>query len=147
PADMYIFHAELPAGATSLEVELDFLVPSGGDFTAGRSASDRLAVLSWNTVLLYPLGPPSDNLVFEAGLQTPAGWSHATALPEAGRDGNTIRFSPVSLTRLVDSPVLMGEYLKPVVLGSGEPHHEIAVAADSPAALLLKPEWKAALDH
>jgi predicted metalloprotease with PDZ domain len=147
PTDVFLFHADVPAGAKTLDVSLDFLVPSGGDFTAGRSASDALALLSWNTVLLYPVGPPSDAILFAATLRPPAGWSHASALVEAGHDSESITFAPVSLTRLVDSPVLLGRHLQRIVLGSGEPGHEIDVAADSPAALAFKPEWKAAFDR
>ncbi|MGH9447414.1 MAG: M61 family metallopeptidase, partial [Terriglobia bacterium] len=60
-----------------------------------------------------------------------------TALPVAGRTGNEIQFKPVSLNRLVDSPVLAGEYLRVFnVTPPGETiHHEIDVAADNEAAL------------
>ena len=52
---MYEFHVDVPAGASALDVDLDYLIPPPGtNFTAGASASPRLAVLSWNTVLLYP---------------------------------------------------------------------------------------------
>jgi predicted metalloprotease with PDZ domain len=147
PVEMYAIEASLPAGATSVDVDLDFMVPTGGDFTAGRSASDQLAVLSWNTVLLYPRGVMSDAVTVQASLRVPAGWSHATALPEAGGSGEELSFAPVTLTRLIDSPVLMGAHLHPVRLGTGEPLHEIEVAADSAADLELKPEWKASFDR
>src|SRR5262249_50190545 len=118
PAAMSLSHVDVPAGAKSLEVALDFLAPSGGDFTAGRSATATLAMLSWNTVLLYPLGPPSDAIPFQAALRVPDGWTHATALSESGHDGGAVAFAPVPLSRLVDSPVLMGEHLQRLVLGS-----------------------------
>jgi predicted metalloprotease with PDZ domain len=147
PVDMFSFHVDVPAGASRLDVDLDFLLPMGGDFTAGRSASDRLGVLAWNTVLLYPQGLTSDSTVYEAALSVPEGWSWATALPEKTHSAKEVTFNPVSLTRLVDSPVLMGANLRPVRLGNGEPLHEVEFAADSPLALDLKPEWKTGLDH
>src|SRR5687767_13007993 len=38
PLEMYALHIEVPAGTTSLEVTADFLLPSSGGFTAGRTA-------------------------------------------------------------------------------------------------------------
>ena len=54
--EMYAFHLEVPAGADAVEASFDFLTPSGGNFSAGPSSTDALSLLSWNTVLLYPLG-------------------------------------------------------------------------------------------
>src|ERR1700720_420020 len=81
PIEMYEFHVDVPAGASALEVDLDYLVPPPGtNFTAGASASPRLAVLSWNTVLLYPQTTNSDALQYDATLRIPSGWKYATAL-------------------------------------------------------------------
>ena len=75
PLDMYAFQLEVPAGASAVEADLDFLAPLGsGSFTAGASASDRLAVLSWNTVVLYPKGRPGDDVRVQPSLRLPAGW-------------------------------------------------------------------------
>jgi predicted metalloprotease with PDZ domain len=147
PGDMFTFHCDVPKGATTLDVELDALLPTKGDFTAGRSATAELVVLSWNTVLLYPQGSPSDALVYEAALTLPAGWTQASALAVAGREGDEFRFQPVTLTRLVDSPVLAGAHAKDVRLGAGDPPHWLSLAADSEAALALKPEWQRGLER
>ena len=78
---MFAFNVDVPAGATSLDVDLDFLAPApGANFTAGASTTPRLAVLSWNTVLLYPRGVASDSIQVDASLRIPAGWLYATAL-------------------------------------------------------------------
>lgn len=146
PADMFAFVVDMPAGSPTLEVDLEFLIPAGGAFTAGRSASEQLAVLSWNTVLLYPAGRSSDAVTFEPRLRLPEGWSHASALPESARAGGEIAFGSVPLTRLVDSPVLMGAHLAAVRLEADGPAHELSVAADSAAALELKPAAKAGLE-
>ncbi|HET9212114.1 MAG TPA: M61 family peptidase, partial [Thermoanaerobaculia bacterium] len=54
PVEMYALHLTIPPGATRLSVKADFLFPGeGGNFTAGPSATDFLAVISWNTVALY----------------------------------------------------------------------------------------------
>ena len=56
--------------------------------------------------------------------------------------GNEITFKPVTLNRLVDSPVLAGEFYRAVdVTPPDEPiHHEIDMVSDSSAALEMSPE-------
>jgi predicted metalloprotease with PDZ domain len=134
--DGWTFHVEVPAGVNSVEASLDFISPAGGQgaYTAGMSATDKLTVLAWNTVLLYPEGWTSDELNFEASLRLPAGWKFATPLPVASQSDNEIKFKPVSLTTLVDSPVQAGQYTRVVALAPNPPE-ELDIAADSPLAL------------
>ena len=66
----------------------------------------------------------------------PANWKFGTSLAVASQSGAEIKFAPVSLTMLVDGPVITGEYLKVVPLNPGQtPPVEMDVAADSAAAL------------
>lgn len=134
--DGFTFHVQVPAGATEVSAELDFLSPATfeGGFSSGSSATDKLAVISWNEVLLYPKGWKSDDLNFSATLRLPDGWKFGTPLPIASQSGNEIRFATVSLTTLVDSPVITGEFLKVVPLAP-DPPTEMDIAADSAAAL------------
>ncbi len=141
PGEMFAFHCQVPAGVDKVEVELDMLLPSGGDFTAGRTGTDRLLLLSWNTLLLYPQGSSASALRYEASVQLPEGWDFASALPEARRAGSLVHFEPVSLERLVDSPLLAGAHLRRVAIGSGSPAHELILAADDAAALALPDEF------
>ncbi|MDI1483554.1 hypothetical protein [Polyangium sp. y55x31] len=132
--DMYAFHLEAPAGANALEVELDYLSPSQAD--AGSTASAQVAVLNWNQVLLSPKGRAPGELTYAATLRLPAGWKFGTALPVAKQSGETIAFAPVSLTTLVDSPVLSGAHFRTIPLSvSGLPSHQIDMAGDSEPAL------------
>ncbi|HJW08788.1 MAG TPA: hypothetical protein VJ483_04090 [Holophagaceae bacterium] len=139
--EMFEFHLNVPQGASAVDVELDFLTPSGGSFSAGPSATPNLALLSWNTVMLYPKGLASDAIQVEAKATLPEGWSFGTALPLASQNGATLTFKPASLTTLVDSPVLAGRFFKKVDLGEslGRPHR-LDIAADSEAALAITPE-------
>jgi predicted metalloprotease with PDZ domain len=133
--DGWTFHVEVPAGVTSVEASLDFIAPvEEGIYTAGPSATDKLAILSWNTMLLYPAGWNSDDLKYQLSLQVPAGWKFATPLPVASQNAGQIEFKPTSLTELVDSPVVTGEYMKVVPLAEN-PHQELDVTADSASAL------------
>jgi predicted metalloprotease with PDZ domain len=93
-----------------------------------------MAVISWNQVLLYPKGWKSDDINYTASLKLPQGWKFGTPLPVTNQSGNEIHFATVSLTTLVDSPVITGEFLKVVSLAQ-DPLTEMDIAADSAAAL------------
>jgi len=134
--DGWTIHVEVPAGVSQVDAELDYVSPANleGGFTAGSSATEKLTVISWNQVLLYPKGWKSDDINYTASLKLPEGWKFGTPLPVTSRDGNEIHFATVSLTTLVDSPVIAGEFLKVVPLAQ-DPPTEMDIAADSAAAL------------
>jgi predicted metalloprotease with PDZ domain len=149
--DMFTYHLTIPAGATQLEIALDYTSPVAGEggFSAGASATDKLIVISWNQLLLYPAGFTSDELIYQASLRLPAGWKFGTALPQAETPlpaadqlSGTISFQPATLTTLVDSPVLAGEFFRAVPLSPAAEARpaELDVAADSAAALDFSPE-------
>jgi len=139
--DGFTFHVEVPAGENEVVANLDYVSPSSDEpgYSAGVSATEKLYIVSWNTLLLYPAGYGSDQLTYSASLRLPAGWKFATSLHVSNQAGNNneIHFAPVSLTMLVDGPVIAGEYLKVVPLtAAGEnPPAELDIAADSAAAL------------
>ncbi|HLB86781.1 MAG TPA: hypothetical protein VJK29_03935 [Terriglobales bacterium] len=139
--DGWTIHVEVPPGAASMEAALDFISPTGPDglYTGGASATDKMAVISWNTMLLYPAGWTSDELTYDARLRLPVGWKFGTPLPVASQSAAEIRFKPASLTTLVDSPVITGEYLRVVPL-TENPLREMDIAADSAGALEAPPE-------
>jgi predicted metalloprotease with PDZ domain len=138
--DGFTIHVEVPSGVTEVAAELDYLSPATfeGGFSAGSSATDKMAVVSWNQVLLYPKGFNSNEINYVASLKIPADWKYGTALPVASTslsNGETqITFQPAPLNTLVDSPVITGEFLKVVPLAQ-DPPTEMDIAADSAAAL------------
>jgi predicted metalloprotease with PDZ domain len=133
--DGWTFHLNVPASATQLDVALDFMSPiAEGMYTAGASATEKMAVISWNTLVLYPSGWTSDQIQFQASVRLPDGWKFGTPLPVASRTGQDLQFAPVSLTTLVDSPIITGQYLRIESIGEN-PHHEMDIAADIAAAL------------
>jgi predicted metalloprotease with PDZ domain len=149
--DVFTFHVDVPAGANRLEIAFDYLEPSGagGIYTAGASSTDKLVVVSWNQNLLYPADIPAEQMMFNPQLVLPEGWKYGTALSVDREAGHEIRFKPVSLDRLVDSPVSAGQYYRVIDLTPpGEPiHHEIDLAADSEDALNMSPELKQGLTN
>ena len=141
--DVFTFHLEIPAGVSKLEASYDYLEPAGG------SATDKLLVLEWNEVVLYPAGIPAEQLSYEAKLVMPEGWKFGTPLPVEKEAGNEVSFKPISLDLLVDSPVITGEYYRAIDLTpAGEPiHHEIDMVADSEAALDMSPAIQKAMTN
>lgn len=139
PLEMYRMNITVPNSASAMTVEMDYLDPVGtGQFSAGGSMTPRLALISWNTLLLYPAAKTSEDLRYEPVLRIPAGWKYATALETVSNSGGEIRFETVSLTRLIDSPVLIGSFLREVDVPSSSSalRHTINIAADSEAATI-----------
>lgn len=135
--DGFTFHVEVPEGENEVVANLDYASPASYEagYSAGMAATEKLYIVNWNTLLLYPAGYPSDQLTYSASLRLPAGWKFGTSLHVSNQAGSEIHFAPVSLTMLVDGPVLTGEYLKVVPLRTENPPAELDVAADSPSAL------------
>jgi predicted metalloprotease with PDZ domain len=136
--DVFTFHVDVPSGAKEVEASFDYLV-SGGPVC---SATAKLLDLNWYPVLLYPAGAPSSQIIFKPTLQLPAGWKFGTALPVESQSASEIVFQSVALDRLLDSPLIAGEYYHVFDLTPpGEAiHHEIDVVSDSEAALAMSPE-------
>ncbi len=134
--DAFTFHLEIPDGVSKLDANYDYLEPDG------YSSTDKLMVLEWNDVLLYPADTPAEQLTYEAKLIMPQGWKFGTSLPLANQSDNQLSFKPISLDMLVDSPVVTGEFYKNIdITPKGEPiHHQMDIVADSEAALTMSAE-------
>jgi len=142
--DLFQFRCEVPSGSSTLEVTLDYLLPKEEGTAGPPSASAQVAVLPWNLLLLYPAGAKSDDVMFAPSVRVPSGWKFATALSRlrpATSAENEASFEPVSLTHLVDSPLLAGAYFKTYDLSPGQkPEHRLNIAADSAIATTLSSE-------
>jgi predicted metalloprotease with PDZ domain len=146
--DQFAFHLTVPEGVTTLDVSLDFLSAIGqGGFSSASSETAHLGIYSWNQVLLYPQGARTDDVMFRASMQLPAGWKSGTSLQIAKQNGDTTEYAPVSLTTLVDSPVIAGQYLREVPLDPSSSRKvyadlvgDTANSIDIPADLTEK--WK-----
>src|SRR5262249_33720568 len=134
--DLYAFHCEIPPGVAIMEAKLDYLLPKEEGTAGSPSATAQVAVLPWNLVVLYPEGAKTDDVQFSARIRVPAGWKFATALEVVGApSADSATFETISLTRLVDSPLLAGAFFKTYDLSPGQkPEHRLNVAADSAVA-------------
>jgi predicted metalloprotease with PDZ domain len=142
-SDVFTFHVDVPAGADRLDVAFDYIEPSSGGFaTSSASATDKLIVIEWNQNVLYPAGAPAAQITFHPKLVLPEGWKFGTPQHVENQSGSEISFAPLSLERLVDSPVIAGQYYRAIDLTPpGEQiHHEIDLVADSETALNMSPE-------
>jgi predicted metalloprotease with PDZ domain len=139
PIDMYEFHVTVPAGVSSIDVSLDAITTQDSAGGGGPAASSNILDLNWNAVLLYPKGVRSDDVTFAPSITLPAGWKYGTALRPAHASGGDVEFTPVSLTMLVDSPVIAGVHFRRIELTNAgdEPVHVMDVIADSESDLAI----------
>ena len=133
PVEMFAFRCDVPAGVNELEVAFDNVSQPGTTMSA------RLARIKWNRLLVYPRGLNSDAVRVDASIKLPAGWQFATALAVQRERREQVDFKEVSLTELVDSPMITGANFRRLTLASTPVLHEMNIAADSPAALDVKP--------
>ena len=143
--DMYAFHVTVPEAAQAVDVSLDAITSNDSAGGAGPAASSNLLDLNWNAVVLYPQGTDSDAVEFAPSVNLPEGWKFGTALLTARTSGDEVEFAPVSLTTLVDSPLIAGVHYRQIDLTTGpEPTHVMDLVADSEADLAIKPDELAA---
>jgi predicted metalloprotease with PDZ domain len=130
--DMWAFHLQVPAGVREIEASFDTLTYNG----RSSAASSKVLDLLWNQVVLYPKGVATDRIEVSASVVLPEGWQFGTALTPVAQSGNSVTFQPVSLTRLVDSPLIAGRWYRQVQLSAaGETVHVIDMVAESEEAL------------
>jgi predicted metalloprotease with PDZ domain len=147
--DMFAYHVTVPQGVTKLEMKIDFLASSSlSGFSAGGSTSENLALLSWNTLLVYPADTNAIEVKFTPSITLPVGWKFGTALDKDSDTGQTMTFKTVSLEQLVDSPVLAGRYFREVPLAPEiTPKHYLDMAADGPEQVEVSKEHIAEFDR
>ncbi len=147
--DMYAFHITVPAGATELKLKFDFLATAAASgFSAGASTTASLAMVSWNSVVLYPEGAKASEVMITPSARLPESWKYGTALTRTGGSAADPSFETVTLEQLVDSPLLTGRWFREWPLAPEmEPKHYLDVAADGPEDLQIRPELLAGINN
>src|SRR3954453_1995276 len=132
--DNWTVNVEVPNGVNEVHASLDFICATPEDntlFSSGASATDKLAVISWNQVVLYPKGWTSDQITYSPSVRFPSGWKFGTALQVASHTGDEVQFEPVSLYTLLDSPIITRQYFKLFPMNPGQEFPaEMDIAAD-----------------
>ena len=134
--DVYAFHLDVPEGATTLEVQYEFLAPTAENQGRIVTTPDMLN-LEWAATTLYPAGYYVRRIQMDASVKLPDGWKAATALEVAGQDGATIHYKQVPLDVLVDSPIFAGANVRVVQL---TPDVRLDIVADQPDQLAATDE-------
>ena len=136
--DMWAFHVEVPKVVTALEVTFQYLAPIRPQ--QGR-ISDKIADVTWNSVLLYPAGYFSRRISFSTELHLPDGWKFACALEVKSQNGNVVQFKDTTLNTLIDSPLYAGINFKRVDISTGPDNPVyLDVFADKPEQLEMTPD-------
>jgi len=147
--NLYQFHVTVPKGVKTLHAHLDCIVTS--------RASQKMAVLEWEKLLLYPEGTPVKDILVEPSVTVPTGWGIGTALTPAGSPvaavnsglpGTTQHYGALSVEQLQDSPVIAGQYFHEFPLAPDvTPKHYIDVVSDQPEDSELRPQLLAELNN
>ena len=133
--DMYAFHLQVPPGVSELQASYDTITYNG----KSSLASSKVLDLLWNQVVLYPQGQATDNVRVTASVRLPEGWKFGTALTPTQQSGSSAEFQTVSLTTLVDSPLIAGPiYRQVAITPAGEPlTHVIDLVGESDEAIQI----------
>lgn len=127
PLDTHAFRVQVPARVNRLEIEFQHLSPTRG--ATGRiTVTPEMMNLQWHTLLLYPANRPIRQTMVRPSLTLPAGWQAGTALRPLATEGPTLRFAPVSVEMLIDSPVFAGRHFRRIEL---DPKVALNLVADS----------------
>lgn len=138
--NVYAFHFDVPAGASSVELEFQQLTPQST--RQGRvQMTPEIVNVQWNGVTLYPAGYYANRINVDASVKLPTGWQFGSALEVASKDGDTVNFKTINYDDLVDSPIFAGKYFKRVDLDpNGRSPVHLNIVADDPKSLEIKPE-------
>jgi predicted metalloprotease with PDZ domain len=109
PIEPHAFRVKIPEKTRMVDVR--FQMVAGDDLLT----PDVVAV-PWQRLILYPAGWYSRNIPVVASVTLPVGMQAYTSLEPASSHDATMRFAPVSLETLMDSPVLAGRYAARVQL-------------------------------
>ncbi|MGA2203202.1 MAG: M61 family peptidase, partial [Terriglobales bacterium] len=126
PEEIYTIHVEVPPATDRITVDFDALLEN--------TVSDHQLLLAWNTTVLYPRNIDKRELMIEPSILLPASWKQGSSLHVTSQNGPRVNFAPVSLERLIDSPVLASEFFRAVSLKSDWPA-ELDITGDSQAAI------------
>jgi predicted metalloprotease with PDZ domain len=140
PVTVHAFHLDVPAGVSTVEASYQYLSPVEG--AQGRiTMTTEILGVQWHAMALYPAGHASRRITVQPNLTLPAGWQYASALETSERVGDEVRFKPLDLETLVDSPLFAGRHFKRIDLDPGAKVPVfLNIVADNPESLEAKPE-------
>ncbi len=148
PVDMYRFHIPVPPGTNLLVADFSLVgeYVAGNDFAPGNTSTPVQGDVNWDQLVLYPADAVADRVTVAASIKLPERWSYATALPHPSQQGAVIHFDPVSLTMLIDSPLMCGSIMREfdITPKGVSQRHLLDLFEKSPEGLNVPPERIAA---
>ena len=137
--NLYEFHLTVPEGVTTVHAHVDCIVTA--------RLSQKLAVLEWEKLMLYPAGVPVREIPIQPSVKVPAGWGIGTALTPTGSGpypvpaaGATTQFAATNVEQLEDSPIITGQYFHEFPLSpTVTPKHYLDVVSDYSEDSNLRP--------
>ena len=139
PVEQSAFHVDLPLGAQEVDVDFEFLFPASRAIGPVLS-TPTMVDLQWQSHVLYPAGYYARRIQIDPAVTLPHDWQFASSLDGATRVGDVVRFSPVSLDVLVDSPVMAARWMRQYALSADPVPVRLDVAADTESGLVVPPE-------
>jgi predicted metalloprotease with PDZ domain len=140
PVDVFAFHINVPAGATSIDLDFDLLSAVSTD--EGRIVmTPEMMSLQWINLAMYPAGHFARQVQIEPSVRFPQGWTPFSALETSGTDGGVTHYKAVDFATLADSPMIAGRYAKQIDLDAPGPAPvDLDVIADRPELLDATPD-------
>lgn len=136
PYNPYAFRVRVPADANTLDLRFQFLSPATSHEGA-LTMTPALINVQWQSMLLYPAGYYVRDMPFVATLKLPHGFTAFTALDVNRSSDDSLRYSPVSLETLVDSPVYAGTHTRRIPLTTGAHPVFLDLLADASPSLAI----------
>lgn len=141
PVNVFAFHVDVPAETSEIDVSFQHITRP-----ADALLLPDFVVVQWHRVVLYPAGWFARNIPVAAQVTLPTGFHAYTALDVENSTGATIRFKPVSLEALTDSPLRAARHTQHENLApAGAPPFRLALLAQKPDDLPRSGEGLAAL--
>lgn len=150
------FHLTVPAGADRVVAHLDYICnqPSVNSSGVDSFGNQKVGVINWNTVLLYPETAAIDTATAAIRVTLPAGWRFGTALRPTQLDGAAIEWKPgtplpadhdyavafpaETLRRVVDCPLICGEHFRTIeITGKNTPPGFIEMTSEAASAIAI----------
>ncbi len=147
PGEVYRFIVHTPQSATEINIEFRYITNQSTSNSHGLDSwgADAIGLISPNTVLVYPEGARDGEWMIETQLTVPKDWQAACALDidEEADSEASYNYQPVSVRRLVDTPIMLGRYYNMYSLnedGVDAPPHRLHVFSEMKSQADIHPD-------
>lgn len=149
PGEVYRFLAHVPESATELNIDFRYITNQSAANSHGLDSfgAADIGLISPNTVIVYPEGTHDGEWTVETTLSLPDEWHAACALDPASENDSDpeadYTYAPVSIRRLIDTPIMVGRYYQQYSLneeGTQAPPHRLHVFSEMQSQVDIHPD-------